>query len=163
MKPSPASNDRLFILGLRPLLDAVWAGALGDAFAFGAVKRGLGTFYLSDYCNNGSGGPDDAFEPAAAAVLHAARAYMHGCMDFAVFVSGEALEAGARLAGEEGEYAEDPEELRAEELRRQLRDLDRIGPHRTDLRRARFGLDGTITARPRTALQNLLSQVDDLV
>lgn len=158
----PRRDRHEFTLSLRPLLDAVWAGATGDASAFDAIKRGLAAFYLSDYCHNRPDGPVDALEPAAAAVLNAARAYMHGCTDFAVFTSGEALEAVIRRVGEEGEFAEDPDEFRVEELRRQLRDLDRIGPHAVDLRRARFGLDGTVVARLRTALLLPLSLGDDL-
>lgn len=76
-------------MSLRPLLDAVWAGALGDTSAFGAIKSGLGTFYLSEYCH--SDGPDYAQGPAAASVLH-------GCTDFALFASCESLEAADRLA-----------------------------------------------------------------
>ncbi|SEO46313.1 lipocalin-like domain-containing protein [Actinacidiphila rubida] len=159
----PLRAQRSFTLSLRPLLSAVWAGALGDTSAFGAVKSGLGTFYLSEYCHNdGTDGPDDAREPAAAAILHAARAYLHGCTDFALFTSGEALEAAPRLPGDEGGYAEDPDEFRAEELRRQLRDLDRITAYATDLRGARFGLASSRTARLRTELQDPLSRPDDL-
>ncbi|MGW3601030.1 hypothetical protein [Streptomyces sp. NPDC005146] len=72
-----------------PLLDAVWAGALGDTSAFRAIKSGLGTFYLGEYCHND--GPDYAQGPAAASVLH-------GCTDFALFASCESLEAADRLA-----------------------------------------------------------------
>lgn len=159
----PAREQREFTLGMRPLLDAVWAGALGDATAFGAIKRGLGAFYVSDYCHNdGENGPDDADEPAAAAVLHAANAYVHGCGDFAVFASGRAVEAVDELARDAEDFADDPDELLAEELRRQLRDLDLIAPHATELRRARFGLDLATVAALRTALQPPLSQPDDL-
>ncbi|MFF7889853.1 hypothetical protein ACH40F_55455 [Streptomyces sp. NPDC020794] len=159
----PAHVQRPFTLRLRPLLDAVWAAGLGDTSAFDAVKRGLGAFYLSEYCHsNGADGPDDAREPAAAAVLDAARAYMHGCCDFALFTSGAALEATTGVPREDDPLTQDPEELRASELLRQLRDLDRIALHAADLRRARFGLAGATTDRLRRELQAALSRLDDL-
>ncbi|MGW7672804.1 hypothetical protein ACWGJX_37775 [Streptomyces sp. NPDC054775] len=145
------------------MLDAVWRAGLGDIGAFDAVKCGLGAFYLSEYCHSsGAGGPDDAREPAAAAVLDAARAYMHGCCDFALFTSGAALEATTGAAHEEDPLTQDPEELRASELLRQLRDLDRIALHAAELRRARFGLAGSTTDRLRRELQAPLSRLDDL-
>lgn len=159
----PVKEQRPFTLGLRPLLEAVWAGSLGDTSAFGAIKTGLGAFYLSEYCNNDrADGPADAREPAAASVLHAARAYLHGGTDFAIFASGEGLESVMRLRAADGEYVEDADEFRAEELRRQLRDLDRIEGYETELRRARFGLDAAATARLRAELRDPLSQLDDL-
>jgi hypothetical protein len=159
----PAGEQREFTLGLRPLLDAVWSGALGQKAAFGPVKRALASFYLSDYCHNdGEDGPDDADEPAAAAVLHAAGAYLHGCADFAVFASGRAVEAADELARDTDDFADDPDEFLAEELRRQLRDLDLIGAHEAELRRARFGLDEATAAGLRTALRLPLSRADDL-
>jgi hypothetical protein len=164
----PAAERRGFTVGLRPLLDAVWAGALGDAAAFGTIKRGLGDFYLSDYCHNdGPGGPDDAAEPAAATVLDAASAYLHGCADFAVFAGGRAVEAVGQLARDDRDFADDPfaddpDEPRAEELRRQLRDLDLIAPHAADLRRARFGLPAATTAGLLRTLRPALSRPDDL-
>ncbi|WP_225850958.1 hypothetical protein [Streptomyces sp. HPF1205] len=159
----PAEERRQFTLGLRPLLEAVWAGALGDASAFDAIKRGLGTYYLGPYCHNeGPDGPDDADEHAAAAVLHAAEAYMHGCGDFALFVSGHAVEAATDLLPLDDDFADDPEEARAEELRRQLRDLDLIATEAQTLRRARFGLTTATTARLQEALRPLLSRPDDL-
>ncbi|WP_405583705.1 hypothetical protein [Streptomyces sp. NBC_01190] len=159
----PTADQRVFTLSLRPLLEAVWSAALGDATAFGTIKQGLGAFYVSDYCHNdGRHGPDDADEPAAAAVLHAAHAYMHGCADFAVFASGRAVEVVDELAQEADDFAADPDELRAEELRRQLRDLDLITPHATALRRARFGLPPATSTQLRTALRPPLSLPDDL-
>lgn len=159
----PAEERRQFTLSLRPLLEAVWAGALGDAAAFDPIKRGLGTYYLGPYCHNeGPDGPDDADEHAAAAILHAAEAYMHGCSDFALFVSGHALEAATDLLPQDDDFADDPDEARAEELRRQLRDLDLIGTEVQTLRRARFGLTPATTVRLQEALRPLLSQPDDL-
>jgi hypothetical protein len=160
----PAEERRQFTLGLRPLLEAVWAAALGDAAAFDVIKRGLGTYYLGPYCHNdGPDGPDDADEHAAAAVLHAAEAYMHGCCDFALFVSGHAIEAAGELLPAGDDFAaDDPDESRAEELRRQLRDLDLIGTQAQTLRRARFGLTPATTVRLQEALRPLLSLRDDL-
>jgi hypothetical protein len=161
----PADERRGFTLGLRPLLDAVWAGALGDAGAFDRIKRGLGSYYLGPFCHNdGPDGPDDADEHAAAAVLHSAEAYMHGCCDFALFVSGHALEAATEPPPGDGEStADDPEEARAEELRRQLRDLDLIGTEAPTLRRARYGLTPATTGRLEGVLRIPLSRADDLV
>lgn len=159
----PADERRPFTLGLRPLLEAVWDGALGDAGAFDRIKRGLGTYYLGPYCHNeGPDGPDDADEHAAAAVLHAAEAYMHGCHDFALFVSGHAIEAATDLPPRDEDFADDPEEARAEELRRQLRDLDLIATEAPTLRRARFGLTPATTTRLTGVLRGPLSRIDDL-
>lgn len=165
----PPDGRRPFTVGLRPLLDAVWTGALGDAAAFADVKQAVGAHYLSDYFHNyGQDGPDDADEHAAAAVLCAALTYLHGCADFAVRAGGRAVEAvdtGDGYEGDEGYgevYADDPEEALAEEVRRQLRDLDLIAGHADTLRRARFGLAPDDTARLREALRGPLSRPDDL-
>ncbi|MGW3108300.1 hypothetical protein [Streptomyces sp. NPDC001100] len=88
--------------------------------------------------------------------------YMHGCCDFALFTSGAALEATTGGPHENDPRTQDPEELRASELLRQLRDLDRIAFHATDLRRARFGLPGATTDHLRRQLQSALSRLDDL-
>ncbi|MCX5613089.1 hypothetical protein OHB39_36950 [Streptomyces sp. NBC_00047] len=62
-----------FTLGLRPLLNSVWEGVLGDPAVYTAVNRGLAEYMLSDYCHNDRLlGPEDAYEPAAAATLNAA-------------------------------------------------------------------------------------------
>jgi hypothetical protein len=158
----PPEARRPFTVGLRPLLDAVWAGVLGDASAFTDVKQAVGAHYLSDYFHNhGQDGPDDADEHAAAAVLCAAQTYLHGCADFAVRAGGRAVEAVGSAGGYEG-YADDPEEALAEEVRRQLRDLDLIAVHADALRRARFGLAHADTDRLREALRGPLSRPDDL-
>ncbi|MFI9273151.1 hypothetical protein ACIGXM_20830 [Kitasatospora sp. NPDC052896] len=81
----PEDDQAPFTMSLRPLLNSVWEGVLGDSTAFAAVKRGVAEFMLSDFCHNdGQDGPEDAGEPAAAATLHAAHAYLFGCTDFAV-------------------------------------------------------------------------------
>lgn len=187
----PPSVRRPFTIGLRPLLDAVWTGALGDAAAFAEVKRAVAAHYMSEHFHNsgqdgpdGPDGPDDAEELAAAAVLCAALTYLHGCDDFAVRAGGLAVEAvragdalpgphgdgadgadgadAADAAGDGGGHADDPEELLAEEVRRQLRDLDLVAGHADALRRARFGLAPAVTARLREALRGPLSRQDDL-
>jgi hypothetical protein len=184
----PPEARRPFTVGLRPLLDAVWAGALGDASAFTDVKQAVGAHYLSDYFHNyGQDGPGDADEHAAAAVLCAAETYLHGYADFAVRAGGRAVEAVGSAGGyggyggEQGPagpgrrhdpgydaydasegYADDPEEALAEEVRRQLRDLDLIAVHADALRRARFGLAPAGTDRLREALRGPLSRPDDL-
>jgi hypothetical protein len=158
----PAEDQRAFTMGLRPLLNAVWDGALGDQTAFQAIKQALGAYYLSEYCHNdGQDGPGDADEPAAAAVLYAAEAYMHGCVDFAVCVSGRAVEAVDEFLNENDGYADDPDEAIADELRRQLRDLDLISTYSGKLRNARLGLSIDTTVRLNETLRPLLSQVDD--
>jgi hypothetical protein len=159
----PAEDQREFTLGLRLLLNAVWDAALGDSTAFQDIKQALGAFYLSDYCHNdGQDGPDDADEPAAAAVLYAAEAYMHTCVDFAVCVSGRAVEAVDELLNEGDMYTDDPDEVLTNELRRQLRDLDLISTHSGELRHARLGLSIDKTARLSETLRPLLSRVNDL-
>jgi hypothetical protein len=159
----PAEDQREFTLNLRPLLNAVWEAALGDSTAFHEIKQALGAFYLSEYCHNeGQDGPDDADESAAAAVLHAGEAYMHGCSDFAVWVSHRGVEAVDELLNNGDVYAEDPDEVVADELRRQLRDLDLIATHSSELRHARMGLDIDTTARLRETLLPPLSKVNDL-
>ncbi|WP_143120514.1 hypothetical protein [Actinacidiphila alni] len=161
----PPAERRPFTVGTRPLLDAVWAGALGDTAAFTDVKRALGTHYLSDYFHNlGQDGPDDADENAAAAVIAAAETYLHGCADFAVRAGGRAVEAADAWDGAERDaYADDPEEALAEEVRRQLRDLDLIATHAPTLRRARFGLPPATVTALRAALHAPLSRTDDLL
>ncbi|MFD6285803.1 hypothetical protein [Streptomyces sp. NPDC060205] len=148
-----------FTLGLRPLLDSVWTASLGDTRAFDAVKRGLGAFYLSDYCHSaGTDGPDDASEPAASAALNAARAHLHGCVDFAVFASGAALEERARaLKIHDRPLRVSMESFRASQLNRQLSDLDRISRWGAELRHASFGLTASTTVRLRQELQGPLS------
>ncbi|MBD2898279.1 hypothetical protein amrb99_72460 [Actinomadura sp. RB99] len=158
----PAEDQRAFTIGLRPLLNAVWDAALGDQTAFQAIKHALGTYYLSEFCHNdGQDGPGDADEPAAAAVLYAAEAYMHGCVDFAVCISGRAVEAMDELLNEGDIDADDPDEVLADELRRQLRDLDLISTYSRQLRHARSGLSVDTTARLNDTLRPLLSRVND--
>ncbi|MFE0629354.1 hypothetical protein ACFW3D_20635 [Streptomyces sp. NPDC058864] len=155
-------EDRFeFTLSLRPLLNALWEAALGDSTAFAEIKRGLGSFYLSDFCHNdGQDGPDDADDSAAAAVLHAAETYMHGCADFAIWVSGRAVEAMDQLMYESDDDEGDLEQSLAEELRRQLRDLDRIAVFAREVKHARMGLSVGMTARLREALYVPLSRPD---
>ncbi|WP_406368084.1 hypothetical protein [Streptomyces sp. NBC_01546] len=120
-----------FTLGLRPLLNSVWEGVLGDPAVYTAVNRGLAEYMLSDYCHNDRLlGPEDAYEPAAAATLNAAYAYLFRCTDFAVWASRRAIDdqhleylAGAGL--EEGDFL-DTDKALIDELKRQLRDLDLI-------------------------------------
>lgn len=158
----PAEDQSEFTLGLRPQLNAVWDGALGDQTAFQAIKQALGTYYLSEFCHNdGQNGPGDADEPAAAAVLYAAEAYMHGCVDFAVIVSGRAVEAVDELLNEDDGFTGDPNEVLADELRRQLRDLDLISTYSGELRNAQLGLTVDTTARLNETLRPLLSRAYD--
>jgi hypothetical protein len=158
----PHEDQRDFTLGLRPLLNAVWEAAFGNSTAFGEIKQGLGSFYLSDYCHNdGQDGPDDADDSAAAAVLYAAETYMHGCADFAIWVSGRAVEAVDQLLNEDDTYAEDPDDVLASELTRQLRDLDRIGAFAGDLKGATLGTSVDVSARLRDALYEPLSRVEE--
>ncbi|MFF6895904.1 hypothetical protein ACFY8Z_35445 [Streptomyces microflavus] len=90
----PEDEQADFTLSLRPLLNSVWEGALGDSTAFTAINRGVADYMLSEYCHNdGQDGPDGADESAAAATLHAAHAYLFGCTDFAVWVSDRGVEA----------------------------------------------------------------------
>lgn len=157
----PSEDQFGFTLSLRPLLNALWEAALGDSTAFVEVKRGLGSFYLSDFCHNeGQDGPDDADDSAAAAVLHAAEAYMHGCADFAIWVSGRAVEAIDQLMYESDDDGNNLEQSLADELRRQLRDLDRIAVFAREVEHARMGLSIDTTARLREALHEPLSRLD---
>lgn len=163
----PEDDQEPFTLGLRPLLDSVWEGVLGDATAFTAVKRGVAEYMLSDYCHNdGEDGPDEADEPAAAAVLHAAHAYLFGVGEFAVWAGDRAVEAvDQRLQDLEDEGVPeedlpDPDEELAVELRRQLADLDLIAHHAEDLRRAASGLPADTSARLAAALRAPLSRQD---
>jgi hypothetical protein len=157
-----AADERAeFTLGLRPLLNALWEAALGNSAAFGEIKHGMGEYLLSEYCHNdGQDGPGDADEPAAAAVLHTAAAYLFGTGDLAATVSGRAVEAvDERLNTDDG-YADDPDEVLAAELRRQLRDLELIGRHGGSLRHAGLGLDIETSARLHRALRVPLSSIE---
>ncbi|MCX5267219.1 hypothetical protein [Streptomyces sp. NBC_00199] len=184
----PAHEQAEYALGLRPMLNALWEAALGNPSGFGEIKHGLGEYLLSEYCHNdGQHGPGDADEPAAAAVLHTAVAYLFGAGESVSRVSSRAVEAAdarldadARLnagderanAGDSGSgdgdsgdgdgdsNAVDPDEVRTAEVRRQLRDLALIGQYGASLRHARLGLDIDTSARLHRALRVPLSSVE---
>ncbi|MGW0332055.1 hypothetical protein ACWD0J_09330 [Streptomyces sp. NPDC003011] len=161
----PEDEQAPFTLSMRPLLDSVWEGVLGDSTAFTAINRAVATYMLSDYCHNdGQDGPDDADEPAAAAVLYAAHAYLYGCTDFAVWASGRAVDAVDQrleyLAEQEEDDLPDPDEALIGELQRQLRDLDLIAERSADLRHAKFGLPIDTSVRLRVELRAPLSLRD---
>ncbi|MFJ5613570.1 hypothetical protein ACIQCJ_29830 [Streptomyces sp. NPDC093221] len=46
----PEDDQAPLTMSLRPLLNFVWEGVLGDSTAFSAVKRGVGEYILSEYC-----------------------------------------------------------------------------------------------------------------
>jgi hypothetical protein len=159
----PEDKQAPFTLALRPLLNSVWEGVLGDTTAFSAVKRGVAEYMLSDYCHNdGQDGPDDADESAAAAALYAAHAYLFGCHDFACWTSRRAVEAIDQhleyLAEQDAdELVPDPDEALASELQRQLRDLDLIAKYSADLRYSSMGLPIDTSIRLRVELRAPLS------
>jgi hypothetical protein len=159
----PEDEQAPFTLSLRPLLNSVWEGVLGDSMAFSVVKRGVAEYMLSEYCHNdGQDGPDDADESAAAAALYAAHAYLFGCHDFAVWTSHRAVEAIDQhlqyiAEQEEDELIPDPDESLASELRRQLRDLDLIAHYSKDLRYSGMGLAIDTSIRLRVELRAPLS------
>ncbi|MFE9910800.1 hypothetical protein [Streptomyces clavifer] len=159
----PADEQAPFTVSLRPLLNSVWEGVLGDPTAYPAVKRGVAQYMLSEYCHNdGQDGPDDADESAAAATLHAAHAYLFGCRDFANWTSQRAVEAVDQqlqyaAEQEDVELAHDPDEALASELRRQLRDLDLIANYAKELRHTGTGLLVDTSIRLRTELRSPLS------
>ncbi|MEU8777162.1 hypothetical protein [Streptomyces sp. NPDC048606] len=161
----PEDERAAFTLGLRPLLHAVWEGVLGDPEAYVAVNRGLAEFMLSAYCHvDRLVGPEDAYEPAAAATLHAARAYVFGCADFAVWAGRRAiddrhLEHIAGVGLEDGDPL-DTDSALIDELKRQLRDLDLIAARAKELRHARFGLPLATSERLRAELRTPLSRRD---
>ncbi|MDQ0389969.1 hypothetical protein J2S54_006789 [Streptomyces sp. DSM 42143] len=160
----PAEEQAPFTMGLRPLLDSLWEGALGDTTAFTAVKRGVAEYMLSDYCHNdGQDGPDDADEHAAAATLYAAHAYLFGCNDFAVWASQRAVEAidqHLEYLAEQDEDLPEPDEALLAELQRQLRDLDLIANYSKDLRYSSTGLPIDTSIRLRVELRTALSSRD---
>ncbi|MFG3531167.1 hypothetical protein ACGF8B_31190 [Streptomyces sp. NPDC047917] len=159
----PEDEQAPFTLSLRPLLNSVWAGVLGDSTAFSAVNRGVAEYMLSEYCHNdGQDGPDDADESAAAATLYAAHAYLFGCHDFVSWTSGRAVEAVDQLLEylaetEEDETPVDADEALAAELQRQLRDLDLIANFSKELRYSYMGLPTDTSIRLRSELRTPLS------
>ncbi|MFJ2897414.1 hypothetical protein ACIO87_21320 [Streptomyces sp. NPDC087218] len=159
----PEDERAPFTLSLRPLLNAVWEGLLGDPAAFSAVNRGVAEYMLSEYCHNdGQDGPDDADESAAAATLHAAHAYLFGCQDFAIWTGGRAVEAVDQHLQyldetEEDEPPVDLDEALVAELRRQLRDLDLIANFSEELRYSGAGMPIDTSARLRVGLRAPLS------
>ncbi|MFD0020717.1 hypothetical protein [Streptomyces sp. NPDC058382] len=159
----PEDEQAPFTVSLRPLLNSVWEGVLGDSTAFASVKRGVGEYMLSEYCHNdGQDGPDDADESAAAAALYAAHAYLFGCQEFALWTSSRAVEAIDQhleylVDQEEGELPVDADEALASELQRQLRDLELIARHSKDLRYAGSGLPIDTSVRLRVELRAPLS------
>jgi hypothetical protein len=159
----PEDEQAPFTLSLRPLLESVWEGVLGDSTAFAAVNRSVAEYMLSEYCHNdGQDGPDDADESAAAATLYAAHAYLFGCQDFAVWTSGrgvEAVDQHLQYLAEVGEdqLPVDTDEAMAAELQRQLRDLDLIAGFSKELRYSGTGLPIDASIRLRDALRVPLS------
>jgi hypothetical protein len=159
----PEDERAPFTLSLRPLLNSVWEGLLGDPAAFSEVNRGVAEYMLSEYCHNdGQDGPDDADESAAAATLHAAHAYLFGCQDFAIWAGGRAVEAVDQhlqylAETEEDELPVDMDEMTAAELKRQLRDLDLIANFSEELRYSGAGLPLDTSARLRVELRAPLS------
>ncbi|MFF0297290.1 hypothetical protein ACFYST_28475 [Kitasatospora sp. NPDC004614] len=158
----PEGERAPFTLSLRPLLDAVWEGVLGDSTAFAAINRGVAEYMLSEYCHNeGQHGPDDADESAAAAALYAAHAYLFGCRKYASWNSGRALEAVEQHLEQLSETVElfdaDPDEAMSAELRRQLRDLDLIAGFSNELRHAGLGLPVDTSTRLHAELRAPLS------
>ncbi|MDT0319290.1 hypothetical protein [Streptomyces millisiae] len=160
----PGDRRAPFILGLRPLLNSVWDGVLGDTTAFRAVKRSVAEYLRSEYCHNdGQDGPDDADEPAAAATLHAASAYLFGCADFAIWASQRAADAvGEQLEflAEHEEEMPDLEVATVVELHRQLNDLALIASHARELRHSALGLAIDTSIRLRVELRGPLSKRD---
>lgn len=164
----PRQRQEPLTLRRRPLLDAVWAGALGNHAAFADITRGVGDVLLSDHWDDER--RDRAAtegEPAADAVLYAATTCLYGCADFVSWTSGCAVEASRRhvehLAdqadpGEAGATA-DPDLAVAEELRRQLGDLDLIARSSSTVRHAYLGLSPGTTARLGRELRTQLSLV----
>ncbi|MFF3408824.1 hypothetical protein ACFYW8_21955 [Streptomyces sp. NPDC002742] len=159
----PEDEQAPFTLSLRPLLNSVWEGVLGDSTAFSAVNRGVAEYMLSEYCHNdGQNGPNDADESAAAAVLYAAHAHLFGCQDFAIWTSARAVEAIDQhlqyLAEmEEVELPVDTDEALASELQRQLRDLDLIANFSQQLRHSGTGLPVDTSVRLHLELRAPLS------
>ncbi|MFB6891142.1 hypothetical protein ACFCX4_17750 [Kitasatospora sp. NPDC056327] len=158
----PEDERAPFTLSLRPLLNSVWEGVLGESTAYAAVNRGVAEYMLGEYCHNdGQDGPDDADESTAAATLFAAHTYLFGCHDFAVWTSGRALEAVDEhlecLAESEEDLPVDPDEAAASELRRQLGDLDLIAEFSEELRFTLMGLPADATLRLRKELRTALA------
>ncbi|WP_314253519.1 hypothetical protein [Streptomyces sp. DSM 40907] len=157
----PEGEGAAFTLGLRPLLNSVWEGVLGDPAVYAAVNRGLAEYMLSDYCHNDRlVGPDDAYEPAAAATLNAAYAYLFGCTDFALWASRRAIDDQhlEYLAEQEEGDLFDTDKALIDELKRQLRDLDLIAARSAELRHSRFGLPIRTSARLSEELRDPLSR-----
>ena len=155
----PEEDQREFTLSLRPLLEFVWEAALGDCTAFRDIKQALGSFYLSDYWHNdGQDGPDDADDDTAAAVLFAAEAFMHGCVEFSAWAGARAADAAYNREEEADPATSDP---LVDELHRQLRDLDRIAQYAKDVQHAAMGLGVDVIARLRETLRPALSRIDD--
>ncbi|MFG3002136.1 hypothetical protein [Streptomyces sp. NPDC048340] len=160
----PTEDQAPFTMSLRPLLNSVWEGVLGDTTAFTAVNRGVAEYMLGDYCHNdGQDGPDDADEHAAAATLYAAHAYLFGCNDFAVWASRRAVDAideHLEYLAEQGEDLPEPEAVLVAELQRQLRDLDLIANYAKDLRHSGTGLPIDTSIRLRVELRSPLARRD---
>lgn len=157
----PDEDRSRFTTSLRPLLNSVWEGALGDSTAFTPVKRGVAEYMLSEYCHNdGQDGPDEADEDAAAATLHAAHAYLFGCNDFAIWAGRRAVDAidqHLEHLAEQDEDVPEPDESLLAELQRQMRDLDLIERYAQDLRHCAAGLPVSTSVRLRAELRAPLS------
>ncbi|MFF1543848.1 hypothetical protein [Streptomyces sp. NPDC058291] len=157
----PEGDRAEYALELRPMLNALWEAALGNQTAFGEIKHGMGEHLLSEYCHNdGQDGPGDADEPAAAAVLCAAAAYLFGSGDLASVVSSRAVEAADQRSNREDGHADDPDGALTAELRRQLQDLALISRYSASLRHASLGLDIETSTRLHRVLRIPLSSTE---
>jgi hypothetical protein len=146
----PAARQSSFTLGLRPLLDDVWAAACGDQTVARNISQRLGQFYISDLYSGSTGSTDktdktgntgntgstdrtgstgntggkdsdeDAEEDAAAAVLHAAECYVHGTVEYAVWAGDRAAFAADETV--QAEYHGDwaPARESADAIQREL-------------------------------------------
>jgi hypothetical protein len=141
----PASEQRPFTLGWRPVIDIMWSGLADEREdALQGVREALRAYHDSPYDHDdGPDGPQDADEDAAAASIYAAECFTHGAVEDACWAAGRAVEAAFRVAQRElqldpNDFIWDPDAepmpLAKEsmhpavqsELRRQLADLEEL-------------------------------------
>ncbi|HEX6871253.1 MAG TPA: hypothetical protein VF163_09155 [Micromonosporaceae bacterium] len=138
----PASERGQYLSTWRPVLDAVWRGLAGDPAATGSIAAGVAHFYLGpDFLQRRHDDPADADDHAIMAACFTAECFLHGCLEFAVWVGWRGFDrATLRTAADRAwPHRRPPEvspyawelahpEIQAE-LDRQLADLELLSPH----------------------------------
>jgi hypothetical protein len=144
----PATEQRVYSLGWRPVLNQIWKSLSGsDAAAPHLIQAELDAFYRSPYFpSEGTDGPDDAVDDAASASIYATECFITGDAERACWTADLAGAWVFRRAQDElqldpndFDWSPDAEPMPfareimhpgvQDELRKQLADLEAIQTH----------------------------------